>query len=339
MSTAIIGIGLISPGGTSASEHVFFLRAGVAAPAVSPFLDPEDRRIDVRHCPWLGARMGMSERLATLATAAVAETLGIAREAVEIESAPVMLCVDSPRPGLGAEEIATLRAVVRAQPGCDEVLEHRGAAGAFAALAAAAASVESGRTPAALVLAVDSHVSLEFACHHAARPGSLWRMREPPPSEGAAAVLLMNAALARRLGSPVLGRFHGAVIERGAAHDDNDEPTDGTAMTAALRAVQSPGRLGMALGQHEVDDLRMRDWHFASARNAARFADSCTFTGIEPHVGRLGAASGLANLVWGLAMLRHDAQGEESARRAPFCAWTLSRDGVRGVAVASWEAR
>jgi hypothetical protein len=208
-------------------------------------------------------------------------------------------------------------------------------AGAFGALRAAQAALHEGSARVVLVAAADSFVTLDALDEHVLHPPSEWDLTRPAPSEGAAAIALMEAHEARRSSIPILGYLGGASTASGASNDDNDEPVDGTAMAVALRAISGSEPVRSAFGPLKVDLLRQDEWHLATARLAKLFDPRCTFTCLESLVGRLGAASGLASLVYGLAVHRHRAAPAVDASSAPFFAWAVSPDGTRGAALAS----
>jgi hypothetical protein len=145
----------------------------------------------------------------------------------------------------------------------------------------------------------------------------------------------MEAHVARRHGLAILGSVAGASVAAGAATDDNDAPVDGRAMALAIRALPAGERVRAAFGPWKADRLRQDEWQLASAIARERFAQPASFVCFEASAGRLGAASGLANLVYGLSALRLGALEDRDASNAPMFAWAISPDGTRGVALAS----
>jgi hypothetical protein len=117
----------------------------------------------------------------------------------------------------------------------------------------------------------------------------------------------------------------------GQGNDDDEVSVDGVAMTALLRGLPA-GVTQLVVGQSYVDDLRTRDFQLASARVARRFAGDVTNETLERSTGRLGAAAGVAQLAYGVAVVRH---GTLRGLRpdATFLAWAISRDGLRGAAL------
>jgi hypothetical protein len=328
MTLAVVGYELVTPSATTAERHVFLLRAGGSPPAVSPFvLAASGDRLDVRFCRWLGAEASVEERVTRMAARAVAAVRG-ATASIADEEMALFLC--HPRARAGLTE-ATAKALERSLGRFRAI--HRGFddAGPFAALKAAHAVLESG-VRAVLLVAADSQVSLEALDERVRLAPSEWDLRAPPPSEGAACVALMNAQEARRARLPVVATVHGSATVAGHANDADSEPTDGHAMSLALRELPQVVPAHTAFGPFGVDLLRRDDWQLASARAVHRFAPGCVFQCIESRVGRLGAVSGLANLVWGLATHQHLAAASVDASKVPFYAWSISPDGTRGVA-------
>jgi hypothetical protein len=106
-------------------------------------------------------------------------------------------------------------------------------------------------------------------------------------------------------------------------------------MSVALRELPSSPKVLSAFGPWKVDTLRHDEWATAAARLRTRFDSESDFVCLESRVGRLGAASGLANLVYGLAVHTHSVRDRTESASAPFLAWAISSDGTRGVALAS----
>jgi hypothetical protein len=135
-----------------------------------------------------------------------------------------------------------------------------------------------------------------------------------------------------------LGTIEGLAGADGRSTDEDDEPVDGTALCAVMRALPSRGPIVAVLGQGEVDELRHREWHLASARVADRFSPALTAASLERLTGRVGAAAGLMSVVHGLALCRHRAEAP-GHRGLPWLAWAISPDGRRAAALAQGAAR
>jgi hypothetical protein len=332
MSLAVVGAGLVSPGGITPRDHAFFLPPGVLAPGPSPFVKADHARIDVRYCSWLGARLPIAERLVRMAQAAVHEACSSCGDALEGQEVPLFVCASRPRPGLGEADHRTLVDALRLQLRARDASSVWGAAGAFAAVREARARITGGAR-AAMVVAADSHVHVDAVAEDTARAPSWWALERQPLSEGAAALLLTDVRIASQRRMPVLGIIVESQVARGTSTDDDDEIVDGAAMTTALRALPGTGKVEAIFGQYMLDNLRHREWIFAEARNAARFDPEYVNATIETRLGRLGAAAGLFNLTYGIAALHHDTMERELAVGASLLAWAISRDGTRGIAL------
>ena len=337
MTVVVAGIGLVSPRGMTPAEHVFQLRADVRVAAQPAFLHGEEK-LRVGYCPWLGARLPLEERLGAMAgRAAVSalEPLASARArggAVRVEA---MACVSAARPDL--PEAVADRAVKDAlAPLKLRATMVRGAAAFFQAIGAAEARLAQD-AQAVLLLAVDSFVSEASLAEIVARGPSPWSRVPPRPSEGAAALVLMEERTARALGvEPLATVVHAATLS-GAASDDNDAPVDGAAMTKLLFGV-SGAPIVAAYGQNGVDALRSTEWHVATARARERFSMTYERVCLEDEAGALGAAAGAAGLSLGIAAAQHRALARETDPEGLLLAWAISRDGLRGLAAVSVPA-
>ena len=335
MDLSIAGIGIVSPWGMTAQDHAFFLRADATSPPPSPFVTADDERIDVMYCPWIGARLSLVQRLVLMGQMALQEALETWQAAVgDAAEAVLFLCTAAPRAGLSEEALELLTATVRATPRLSRVVPLRGAAAAFGALSQANDVVARGQ--AAVVLGVDSFISVESLTARLEKPPHDWSDAVKEHGEAAAAVLLLPHARARSLGMAI-AQIHGAQIAASNSNDDNDEVVDGVAMSQVLRTLPNPGPIAMAFGQERVDPLRRNAWHLATARNAQRFAAEQHFETLERELGRVGAAAGVLNLAYAAARLRHSALEPGFSPAQPFVAWAVSRDGTRGAAIGTGE--
>jgi hypothetical protein len=329
--SAIVGVGLMSPRGLDASEHAFAIRADVRVPVPPAFLHG-DEKMRVAYCPWLGARMPLEERIASLAARAAGEAL-LGLDAPRLEA---IACVSAPRPDLPSA--ASERAVARA-------LEERGArpsfvtgpAAFFQALSAAEARLAQGAA-AVLLLAVDSFVSVESLSEIVRRPPSPWAKLPPRPSEAAAAIVVMDERKARARGGGALATIEHASVRMGEAHDGNDVPADGAAMTALIQGT-SGARIAAVYGQQGVDSLRAAEWQLASVRARERFVATHASVTFEAHAGAVGAAAGAAGLALGVAAARHRALARKEDPEGLVLAWAISGDGLRGLAAVAPQRR
>lgn len=333
MSLAIVGVGIVSPLGLTVREHVFFARANVPPPAPSPFVTQEGERLRVLYCPWLGARDDSPARLGELAMPALEEAWApLADLASGVE---VKLAVITPHLGEGEAAPGGLSDLTRrlaARVGARDVEHASGDAAAFGVFERAAVSLGSGRPVLLVVVAVDSMINLARLTALVAKGPSPFAREPPPPSEGAACVVVTSAAFARRLGIEIIGRIERSATASAPSRDDNDEPTDGAAMTSVIGQIAGEESLGLVYGQSTVDDFRNQEWAFASARHAPRFGPAAEFLSVEDWAGRVGAAAGMMNVVFGLGALDHEATPWSQTPRS-IVAWALSPDGLRGAAL------
>lgn len=356
MTLAAVGLGLVSPLGRTPSDHAFFARIGGVRPRGSPFRTASGDPFDIAYVPWIGARAPLAERFHELAGSAARDALAPLEGSPARRDLHALVCAPAHLDGPARALVSALAPA--------EAARFEGAAGTFAALADAMTRIRSGRAPAVLVLAADSLIDPDLLAGRASAPRSPWAQVPLRPGEAAAALLLVDPQRARSAGWEELGRVLGAAAARGDANDDNDEPADGAAMTAALRALPWSGPAGAAYGQWHTDDLRRDEWWCALARCAGRFDMEHANVSPEEHTGESGDAAGLVALVFGLASARHRptpspettsarpvdsgsstaaSPGASGARPAgdgsrapgaPFVAWALSRDGLRGAALA-----
>lgn len=326
----ILGTGLVTPLGLGVAEHAFYARASVAAPPPAAFETREGVRIEALHCGFLGASLAMGERLSRLAEIALHQTLA-AWSLAGGASGVALAFVAPSRAGIDPAAVAAACDRAAKRVNATVVQTWTGAAGAFAALAQARAWLDGGEIPAVLVLAVDSYISIEALSDFLEREDSVFCPQTKPPAEGAAALLLTTRERARAFG------LEGAsVLATGTAlgqgNDDDDAILDGRALTSLVESLPV-ARIDLATGQELVDDLRTRDWFLAYARTGKKFVDPATLVTLEEETGRLGAAAGLAALVFGVGQLRHHIH-PGCAPDATLLAWAISPDGTRGVALA-----
>ncbi|WP_437795203.1 hypothetical protein [Sorangium sp. So ce693] len=326
MKLTVLGLGLVSPAGASARDHVFFPRAGAPPPPPSPFIGPDGRRIDARYCPWIRPSQADAGRLLALARGAVAEALA-ALPGGDAAGIPRFVVTPAPRPGLPEGALSELaRALGPAAQ------RFTGAAGAFAALARIAELLAGGAGGAALLVGVDSFAGVDALAERRRRPESPWLLAPPPPSEGAGALLVASAEQASRWGVAAVGEIVASRHAPGRATDEDDEPVDAAAMTALLRGLPAAaGSIQAVFGQGRVGALRCREWQFTTARCAERLSPTYFDRCLEAEIGELGAAAGVMGLACAFATVRHGAAPAEAGRS--FVAWAISRDGTRGIAL------
>jgi hypothetical protein len=337
MNLAIVGTGLVSPVGLTPLQHAAFPRAGLGLRPPSAFVGGDGDPVPVFHCPWLGAKLPVAERLAALGTSALTAATEVLAHApvLATKEAALLVCLGAPRPGLAPDD--RQHAVAAFKDATAAPLRHvfTGAASFFEALETAGRLLDAGEVRAVMLVAVDSFVSLDAVRAELEVAPAAW-VREPPPlSEAGVALTLMKGTEGRGLGLS-LGMIHHAGTRKGQGSDDDDELVDGVALAALLQEMpvfEEP--VARVYGQDQVDRLRQTEWIGAAARNAARFHERVTTVSVEQWTGRVGGASGAAQLVYGLAAERHHAVLEAEGAAAPFVAWAISRDGTGGLCAAT----
>ncbi|WP_437312617.1 hypothetical protein [Sorangium sp. So ce385] len=335
MSLAIVGLGLVSPWARTAEEHAFFLRAGMPGPPRAPLFWGEGDPLKVRVAPWLGTGTPLPERVAALLRTAIADALRPLVAAQAPMPSAMLVCASTaraPAACAAAEEAAGEHgAALRAERVGED-------AGVFSALLRAERLLREDPRRVIAVAGVDSFVSLDALRAWAQRAPSPWAKQVPPLSEGAAAMVVMSPRLAQEAQLTALGAVLHVAVAEAPARDDNDDVVDGLALTTLLREAPAPGPFRFAFGPATAGALRTTEWHYATARNAARFERACAMCSIEGEVGRCGAAAGVMDLVWGLSAMRHDTAPLPAEPRQPFLVWAISPGGTRGLAVVSHQA-
>ena len=349
MNLAIVGTGLVSPIGLTPLQHACFPRAGLGLHPPSAFVGPDGERVHVLHCPWLGAKLPVADRLAALgehALRAATESLTQLHD-LEPNDTSLFFCLGGTRPGLTEADRQSAVGALTATTPLHRVFT--GAASFFEALGAAERLLSSPLGEARVARAlwpVDSYISLDAVRAEVEAAPAMWVREPPPPSEAAGAVALMRGTEAREVGMS-LGTIHCAGALKGQGADDDDDVVDGAALTALLEHVPPlDGPLVRAYGQTEVDRLRETEWTCAAARNATRFHAQFTTSCVERWTGRVGGAAGAAHFIYGLAAERHHAALGQRAGAGPFVAWAISarrnpravrRDGGRSMSMDSSE--
>jgi hypothetical protein len=325
----VAGVGLVSPVALTAAEHAFYLRAGAPMGVLGAFIDATGEPVDVSHCPWLGAEAPIAQRLAWLGQAATSDALG---GVAPSERIPTILVTAAAWAGLSTEEGADAQRALAKNLPIEIGATCEGAAGTFQALRIAQTWLDT--VSCVLVLAVDSFVSPRAltACATAATP---WERNKAPWGEAAAA-LLIGRGSARPWGTILT-----SMAATAEANDDNDAAVDGNVMTAMLRAAleayPKAHPVVQTLGPHNVDELRHVTWNYAACRCFDEgIWPECELVSVEDDIGQVGAASGAVHLAYGFARARHigDAARDVVPPGRSFAAWSVSRDGTVGLALA-----
>lgn len=325
---AVVGVGLVSPAGFSAADHAFFVRAGVVQPVPSPFLDENDEPLPCAYCPWLAPSATLAERIEQLAFGAASEALEAVRG--EATSLHVSLVVGAPSAEFTENDAANVGARLKTYLEVNSLTRFHGAAGAHRALLDARQRLQAGSADAVCIVGADSTFSVPRVEAAYRRRKVVWVPLEPPPSEGAGALVLTM----RR--SPVvkpLARFVDALTTPAASNDYNDEPVDGVGLTFLFRKLPNRGGVPMVFGPMESERLRRRDWLLAAARVRRHLGSPYAHLDVESAIGQVGAAAGAVHLAYAVACNHYRAVDPEVPSGSPFYAWAISADGLRGLAL------
>ena len=333
---AVVGTGLVTPLARTPAQHAFFARAEIGPAAHGAFVDEDGEPLAVAYCPWLDVQLDVAERLRALAARALADARAPLPRGPKVPLG-VLAISGAPRVGLGDADRRALEAMLA--PASTHLVARRftGDAGFFAGLLHAESLLAGEDVRAVVLLAADSFISRAYLAQQVKGQPD-WEASAPPPSEGAAAVMVTTPAIAREDGLTVLATIQLVATAEGEARDDDDAIIDGSAMTSLLRTVSKASRpIGACFGQHGIGGLRQRTWDLASARCASVFAETCSLSSLEATVGQLGAAAGAAALVHGIAVAEHDAWPVDEGPRpaGPLLAWAVSPDGLTGLCVAT----
>lgn len=321
----IAGIGLSSSLGVRSVEHVVFARAGLPEPSPIVFRrKDDDKPVRARWARWLGPALSLEQRLATLAEHAVKEALtGLSDD--DASALHVRVAMDESTTADARRHVVdSLRALTHARS--IDVAADR--ASAFAWLEAA---LQEGVRP-TLLVGVDSLVALESIDALLGRPSSPWARAPLAPGEGAGALLVMSEHDARSCRLGVLATVLDARTAPGRGTERDDQLVEGEATTWLLSNVRTEGPIRLTFGSFSTDDLRAREWHLGTARNAARFAGTGYGASIENLVGRVRAAASAMTLAHAVSAVRHGDGVAADERTCNAIAWGMDGDGLRGVA-------
>src|SRR5690349_10610199 len=249
MTLGVLDISLVSPLGLSPGEHVFFHRAEVTPHSSGAFTDRDGEALPIHHCPWIPVSRPWASRLRLLAR------LALARVGPASPKTPILLI--APREGPTNE--ADIKRFLSLSG--HTVAGIRSGSAAYV-LALQQAQDLLKKAPEVVVLAVDSLLTQRDVTDWYKVRYSAFTRNPLPPSEGAAAMRLVQA-----LRPPLAGKIHAFAAARSAATDDNDLPTDGAALARTFADLGLPARVPLVVGPRDVDPLRIRDFHLAAVRH------------------------------------------------------------------------
>jgi 3-oxoacyl-[acyl-carrier-protein] synthase I len=260
---AILGTGLVTSVGLSASTTCAALRAKLTNPTDTQFIDASGRWI-VAHQVQLPRGYRGIAKLAEMAAMAISEALReLPSEASD--GLPLLLCTAEPeRPGRSADLDTRLFADIEQRLGARfhkaSAILPRGRVGAAFALQRAREIVQETGTP-VVIAAADSLLEATALSHY----GSAGRLLTEGtsdgfmPGEGAGALLVGRPDGTPRLYCTGLG------FANEAAHIDSGEPLRAEGLTQAVK--QAVAQAGVAL--HEMDfritDISGEQYYFKEA--------------------------------------------------------------------------
>jgi hypothetical protein len=308
MALGVAEIALVSPLGLTPSDHVFFFQAEVNPYSSGVFTTEDGDALPIHDCPWIPARRPWSSRIRLLAKQA------LARVRPSSPKTPLFL-IASQEACTGEGDLSRFFAL----SGHEVRRVYSGSAAYVTAMVDARKVLDT--EPEVVILAVDSLLSKhEVESWFDIRYSGFTR-NPLPPSEGAAAMRLVNT-----IRPPLAGKIHSFAAARSDATDENDLPTDGKALTRVLAELALPRRIPLVVGPRDVDTLRMRDFHLASARHHEKL-EQAEMPSFEGRIGRMGNAAGWMSAVFAMAWLRHGLPLTESVDRRVALAWARSHHG------------
>ncbi|MDI1480901.1 hypothetical protein [Polyangium sp. y55x31] len=313
MTLSVVGLGLCSPAGALAQDHVFFPRANAPPPVPAPFVLANGRPFQVDYARFVPPDLGLPDRLVALARVALEE----ARPAPGL---PLFLCLPAPCEGLSKAALDDVAARIAALTNASRVERFTGAAGAFGALT----RIEAHAMQAAVLVGVDSFFHVDRVTSLIERPPGPFEPARLRPAEGAGALVVIQDGKTGPFGTILESR-----TAMGRGTDDDDEPVDAAALTELLGSLPGSAPIRAVFGQGRVDVLRSREWEWSAARQASMFHPEAFGACLEAEIGQVGAAAGVMALAHAFAMVHHGV----CPPGAPVLAWAISRDGTRGLAL------
>jgi hypothetical protein len=318
MALGVAEISLVSPLGLSPSEHAFFHQAEVSPHSSGAFTNRDGEPLPIHDCPWIPASRPWASRVRLLAKQA------LARVHPSSPKTPILL-IAPPEAISGDAELARFLSLSG-----HNVVRRRSGSAAYVVALSEAKEILKGEAE-VVVMAVDSLVRRDELERWLEMRYSAFTRNPLPPSEGAAAMRLVNTAR-----PPLAGKLHALAAAQSEATDENDLPTDGVALTRVFTDLSLPTRVPLVVGPRDVDPLRMRDFHLAAVRHHAKI-ERAEMPSLEGRIGLFGSAAGLISAVFALAWLRHGLPFTEPTDRRMALAWARSRDGLLGAVLVGDE--
>jgi 3-oxoacyl-[acyl-carrier-protein] synthase I len=302
---AIVNVGASTAVGRDAWSTAAAIRAGVSGFGEYPAaFDSVGEPIIVARAPWLGPKVPMLRRLASLLLPVIEEALRPVAQEPPLRCA-VLLGLPPQRPGLPDELDRALVSLVRDRYRRwvhDVSCIREGHTSALSAIGVATAALESGHFDACVVAGVDSYVDAETLAwlegedrlHGAGPLNNAWGFI---PGEGAGALLLVAQGAMRERGieplATLLGR--GAGFER--KYLGSGLVCIGEGLTEALNGALTSLPRGQRVADIYCDlngePFRADEYGFSALRTREHFVAPGDFVAPADCWGDVGAAGGV----------------------------------------------
>lgn len=341
-SIAIIGLGVRSAVGLTASAAAAAVRAGIARLSEHPYLiDKIGEPMRVAMEPTLDPAEQSTERFARLARPALQEALTpLVQHMSCFSEIHTLIGLPDPRPGLPLgiehrlEQLHTELGLAD-RTGQNITLLPNGHAAGMLAMQRARDLLQAGRARFCLAGGVDSYLiaeSLEWMDEQGILKSEANR-NGFPPGEGAGFCLLATEATARQFGLPVLGRLEAIASAREENRIRTKTICIGRGLSDAIIRTTSRLRLPEERIDETICDLngepyRSEEFAFTVLRTQLAFVNFSRFATPSDCWGDVGAASG--PLFASLAI----AAGRRGYARGPrIMLWASSEGGDRAAAI------
>lgn len=344
----VTGIGMVSALGPDAATGLAAMRAGVArfgawdgylpdaTPAEGWEANPDGVACTAAPSPFAPDGGDRHGTLLRLALQDLVHGAGLAR--ADFAEAGLFLALpEAGRPGWAGVEAFVAGFFGGPIPRPARVWSVEGGnAGGLAALSRAAAAVAEGRVPRAIVAGVDTRLDPDH-CAALDAAGLLKHEANPSgriPGEEASAVLIEPAAAAEARGAPALA-FLGPVGSARQEADGDGAPSDGSALTDAVRAASGSGApLDWVACDLNGERERAREWGLVVVRLRALLGEAAHLWHPADCRGDVGAASATSLVAAGA---RAFGRGYAPADRCLI--WTASDGGERAAVLLTSPAK
>lgn len=346
-SLVVIATGACTPIGRSAPASAAAVRAGISGFVHHPqATDSVGEPVPVAMAPWLDVALAGTDRMEALLFPAIDEAMAAMHGRVlEDGKAPVIalaLGLPAPRPGVAENLQSSMKARLASRFGkrfSSAACFSSGHAAGLVGLQAAIPRLAQGSMDACLVAGVDSYLDARTltwleSCeqlHGAGPTNNAWGF---VPGEGAGAILVMRASVARQMGLRPLAFVRGAAAGQEAHVIKSDAVCIGEGLTHVLATTLATLAHGKRVTDVYCDingePYRSEEYGFAALRTGEHFESATDFCAPADCWGDVGAASGPLQL-----MLACAAMQKGYARGSNALAWCSSESGERAAALLS----